>query len=69
MAMIGIKMYCEDCDKWHTIKATSCKEIPDNCPKCGSNNTWFGEVIRDGKPEKKIIPGDRRSGNCFTAGW
>lgn len=69
MAMIGIKMYCTECDKWHEVKATTFSEIPNKCPKCKSKDVWFGDVIRDGKPEKKIEIGMRTSGNCFTANW
>jgi rRNA maturation endonuclease Nob1 len=69
MAQIGVKYRCEKCDKWYKSDASHIGEYPDECEHCGSEDIWFGEVIRDGEDEKEIELGKRRSGNCFTANW
>lgn len=69
MTQIGVKYYCEECGEWYETNASHIGEYPDRCEHCESEDIWFGEVIRDGEPEKEIKLGDRDSGNCFTAGW
>lgn len=69
MAQIGINYYCEECEKWYQSDASHFGELPDKCKHCGSEDIWFGKVIRDGEDEKEINLGQRETGNCFTADW
>ena len=51
--MIDIaELYCEDCDKWYNINYKYVSELfGRQCPKCNSDNTWFGEILCDKSDE------------------
>ncbi len=63
MGMIGIKYYCEQCNKVHECKCESFGELPNKCKKCGNENIKFRDVISDGKPEEKLVLGHGGSGS------
>lgn len=66
MAMTHIYYYCDKCNKRYKTKCAGFDDLPSVCQKCGSDKIWFGEIVRDGKPEPKIVLGN---GGALTADW
>ena len=63
MAMTHIYYYCEKCKKVYKAKCTCFGELPQKCAKCGCENIKFRDIVRDGKPEPKLILGHGGSGS------
>ena len=57
MAMTHIYYYCDKCSKRYKVKCTGMDELPEKCKNCGSSKIWFQEIVRDSKPEPKVVLG------------
>jgi hypothetical protein len=53
-----VKIFCDDCDKWHTVEFTLTSDLFGViCPKCKGNKTWIGDIEIEDKDDNDIVLG------------
>ena len=53
-----VKIFCDDCNKWHEVEFEFPSELPNmTCPKCKSERVWFGDIVDEDMNEESLTMG------------